>query len=155
MDVWFWFWLGLAVALSVGEIFTAGFFLLPFGVGAASAAAANYFTLPLAWQWTIFIGVSVLMLFSLRRFSDHMTHEAPQKVAGNRLIGRGGIVIETLVPHSSAGMVRVDREEWRADAPGFEPLEKGTPVTVMAVEGTHLVVKPVDTAGPVADSEEA
>lgn len=153
MDAWFWIWLGLAVALSVGEIFTAGFFLLPFGAGAASAALVNYFHASLAWQWTVFIGISVLMLFSLRRFADRMTHEPPQKVAGDRLIGRAGIVIETLQPHSSVGMVRVDREEWRADAPGYEPVPAGTRISVLAVEGTHLVVKPEGESSPAASRE--
>ena len=35
---WFWFWVILAVILFVGEIFTAGFFLLPFSLGAVAAA---------------------------------------------------------------------------------------------------------------------
>ena len=35
---WIWFWVILAAVLVVGEIFTAGFFLLPFGVGAMVAA---------------------------------------------------------------------------------------------------------------------
>jgi hypothetical protein len=32
---WTWFWVILSALLVVGEIFTAGFFILPFGIGAA------------------------------------------------------------------------------------------------------------------------
>lgn len=146
MNIWFWVWVALAVILSVAEIFTAGFFMLPFGVGAAAAALLEFiFPGSIAWQWAAFVGLSVLLLVVMRRFAEHVTHEPPQKVAGDRLLGRPGIVIEPLEEHGTRGMVRVDREEWRADAPGHEPLPKGAGVTVVAVEGTHLVVKPIDS----------
>jgi len=146
MNIWFWVWLALAVILGVAEIFTAGFFMLPFSIGAAVAAVLEYFAPgSIAWQWTAFVGISVLLLIVLRRFADHMTHEPPQKVAGNRLIGKEGIVTAVLEEHSVRGSVRVEREEWRADAPGFEPVAEGTRVTVVAVEGTHLVVKPSES----------
>jgi membrane protein implicated in regulation of membrane protease activity len=142
-NIWFWVWLALAVILSIAEIFTAGFFLLPFGIGAAVAAFLEYFAPgSIGWQWAAFIGVSSLLLVVLRRIANRITHEPPQKVAGDRLIGKDGVVIETLEDHSPRGRVRVQREEWRADAPGFEPLPEGTPITVVAVEGTHLVVRP-------------
>lgn len=147
MNIWFWVWVALAVILSVAEIFTAGFFLLPFGIGAAIAALLE-FVWPgsIGWQWAAFVILSSLLLVVLRRFAERVTHEPPQKVAGDRLIGRSGVVIARLEPHSVVGMVRVDREEWRADAPGDEPLDPGTRITVVAVEGTHLVVKPAEDA---------
>ncbi len=37
-ETWRWLWTGLAVVMGIGEIFTAGFFLLPFAIGAAAAA---------------------------------------------------------------------------------------------------------------------
>jgi membrane protein implicated in regulation of membrane protease activity len=146
-NVWLWVWVALAVILSVAEIFTAGFFLLPFGIGAAVAAVLELvWPGSIAWQWVAFIGVSSLLLVGLRRFASHVTHEPPVKVAGDRLLGRQGVVIERLEEHGHGGRVRVDREEWRADAPGLEPLEVGVRVEVMAVEGTHLVVRPISSA---------
>lgn len=145
MNIWFWVWVALAVILSVAEIFTAGFFMLPFGVGAAVAALLEFlFPGSLTWQWASFVLLSSLLLVVMRRFADHVTHEPPQRVAGDRLIDRTGVVIARLEPHTLNGMVRVDREEWRADAPGDEPVDVGTPIVVVAVEGTHLVVKRLD-----------
>jgi len=152
MDSWFWLWLVIAVSLSVGEIFTAGFFLLPIGLGAALAAVANLLGLSLAMQWVVFGGASVLMLFTMRRFAEHVTHESPQRVAGDRLIGREGIVIAALRPHNTVGMVRVDREEWRADAIGEDPIVEGARVVVVSVEGTHLIVRPAEP-GTAANQE--
>jgi len=146
MDYGFWLWLGAAVLLSVAEIFTAGFFLLPFGIGAAAAAAVTYFNYSVAWQWTAFIAISGLSLFALRRFSDHMTHEPPQKVAGDRLIGKEGTVTERIDNHANQGRVRVEREEWVADSEGDAIMEKGTRIRVTGVVGAHLVVEDCDSA---------
>lgn len=144
MNIWLWVWVALAVILSVAEIFTAGFFLLPFGIGAGIAALLE-FVWPgsIGWQWAAFVGLSSLLLVVLRRFADRVTHEPPQKVAGDRLLGRVGVVLAPLEPHGARGMVRVDREEWRADHHGNQTIPEGARVTVVAVEGTHLVVEPV------------
>lgn len=150
MSTWFWFWLVLAVGFAVGEIFTMSFFLLPFSIGAAVATILAIFNLPAAWQWGAFLGVTALLLPTLRHFAERVTHEPPMKVAGDRLLGRRGVVVETVSAHSGRGSVRVDREEWRADAPGFEPLESGVQIEVVGVEGTHLIVKPA-----VAEGDEA
>lgn len=144
MVTWFWIWLAAAVALSVAEIFTAGFFLLPFGIGAAVAAALSAFGIELGWQWAAFVGVSVLLLFTLRRFAERITHEPPVKVAGDRLIGKEGGVIERIDNSANTGRVRVDREEWLADTIDDAICEVGARIKVVAVEGAHLVVEPVD-----------
>lgn len=143
-DIWFWFWVTLTAFLLVAEIFTAGFFMLPFGAGAGVAALLNYLDVSLALQWTGFLLVSVVLFISIRRVVDRITHEPPVKTGANRLVGKTGLVIEELVPNSSVGQVRIEREEWRADAPGQPLIPVGARVTVTAVEGTHLVVKPAD-----------
>jgi membrane protein implicated in regulation of membrane protease activity len=143
MELWFWIWLVAAVVLSVAEMFTAGFFMLPFGIGAAVAAVLAWTGVPLAWQWVAFLGISVALLFLLRRFADRMTHEPPMQVAGDRLIGRTGVVIESIDSPAGTGRVRVDREEWRADAAAGGSIEEGARVTVKSVVGTHLVVDPL------------
>lgn len=147
MNIWFWVWFALAVILCIAEIFTAGFFLLPFGIGAGVAALLEFlWPGSIELQWAAFVILSSLLLVVLRRFAERVTHEPPQKVAGDRLLGKSGVVIARIQPHSSVGMVRVEREEWRADAPGHGPLEVGDGIVVVAVEGTHLVVKPVNDA---------
>lgn len=144
MDAWFWVWVGLAAVLSVAEIFTGGFFLLPFGLGAAIAALANFVGAGLGWQWATFIAASAVLLWSLRHFSDRFTKDSPQRVGADRLIGKCGVVTETLDDQVGRGLVNVEREQWRADAPGFEPVAEGTSITVIRVEGAHLIVRPTD-----------
>ena len=136
-NIWFWVWLGLAIILSVAEIFTAGFFMLPFGIGAAVAAMLEFF-------FPGSIGGSgrpssaspQLLLIVLRRIANRITHDSPIGLAGNRLIGKQGVVIERLDPQTGPGRVRVEREEWRAELLGHdEPVEVGSYVEVTARRG--------------------
>ena len=88
---WFWFWVILSVILIVGEIFTVGFFLLPFGVGAAVAAIASWLGLGVVGQWIVFLVVSVPLLLLLKRFADRVTrHREPLNVASDRAVGQTG-----------------------------------------------------------------
>lgn len=138
----FYVWAVIAVVLFVGEMFTAGFFMLPFALGATVAAVLELSGLDPIWQVMAFLVVSVVAFLLLRRFADHITHDSPVRIGVDRLIGQQGIVIEELIPNHPAGQVRIQREEWRADAPGFGIVPIGTKVTVEAVEGTHLIVRP-------------
>ncbi|MBN1192201.1 MAG: NfeD family protein [Coriobacteriia bacterium] len=151
MNVWVWVWAALAAALIVGEMFTAGFFLLPFGIGAAVAAVLTFFDAAVGWQWLAFLGVSALMLFSLRRFSDKVTHEPPEKMGADRLIGKQGTVIEDVEPGDGGGRIRIEREEWRADATGIDVIPTGSRVIVDSIVGTHLIVH---RAGSEPEAEE-
>jgi inner membrane protein len=145
VEIWFWVWVLLAAFLMIGEIFTAGFFLLPFGIGAAVAALLEFLGLSVAWQWAAFVLVSAAMLVLLRRYADRLTHDQPMRTGVDRLIGKSGTVIEELVDDGPGGMVRIEREEWRADAPGHGTLPVGTRVVVERVDGTHLIVHPEST----------
>ena len=50
-ETWRWVWTVGAVVLASAEIFTAGFFLLPFGFGAGAAAILAWINSPLVVQW--------------------------------------------------------------------------------------------------------
>lgn len=151
VEIWFWVWVLLAAILIVGEIFTAGFFLLPFGIGAATAALLEFLGMSVGWQWVAFVVVSAAMLVLLRRYGDRLTHEPPIRTGVDRLVGKSGTVIEDIVPDSPLGMVRIEREEWRADGASHGRLAVGTRVVVERVDGTHLIVRPVsETDSPAS-----
>ena len=43
------------------------------------------------------------------------------------------------------GMVRIEREEWRAESIDGSPIDVGAQVEVLRVDGTRLVVTPTST----------
>jgi len=139
---WTWFWVILSAILVVGEIFTAGFFILPFGIGAAAAALVAWLGFGLVWQWATFLIVSIPSLLLLKQFADRVTEGADLRVAADRVLDKVGIVLEEVQPHGFTGRVRVGSEEWRAASEGEEKIPEGASVEVLRVDGTHLVVRP-------------
>ncbi|MDF1594823.1 MAG: NfeD family protein [Acidimicrobiia bacterium] len=138
-EVWRWVWTILAVVMLIGEMFTAGFFLLPFGIGAGAAALLAWFETGLAVQWITFFAVSIISLLYVRRFVHHQDDFEPTPVASNRFLHAKAIVLETIDPHAGSGMVRMESEEWRATSDG-EVIEAGSEVRVERITGSRLVV---------------
>ena len=144
-NIFFWGWLILALIFFGGELLTAGFFLVAFGIGAALAAIAALLGLDVVWQLAIFVGVSAVAVFSLRRFADTVSpKEQPTQVGIDRVLGKRAVVIETIDALNGTGIVRVDAEEWRA-LPEDESttIPAKSTVEVLSVKGTRLVVRPV------------
>ena len=120
---------------------TAGFFLLPFAIGAGGAAILAWAGAGVLAQWLVFFGLSVFSLAYLRRFINRQDEEEQPKVGANRWVGEEGVVLAHIDPVTDAGMVRILREEWRATAPGAIP--KGTRIVVTDIQGARLTVEPL------------
>jgi membrane protein implicated in regulation of membrane protease activity len=140
--IW-WVWVALAVIFAVAEIFTAGFFLLWFAVGAAVAAVLAVLGFGGAWQWAAFVVVSVVLLAWSRRFAERFTSKQPPGVGADRLIGKKGVVLEEIDEGKNTGRARIDEEDWRARSATGETIQAGERIEVVRLEGTHLVAKPV------------
>jgi len=139
-EIWRWIWIGAAALFFVGEIFTAGFFMLPFAFGAVAA-------LPLAWlgvneivQLVVFLGVSIISLLIIQRLVKKGDEHQPA-VGANRFSGSTGTVIEDIDRVSGKGRVRVETENWRATTDG-DPIPAGTQVKILEIRGTRMVVEP-------------
>lgn len=141
-EVWRWLWTIFAVVMGVGEIFTAGFFLLPFAIGAGAAAILAWAGAAVLAQWLVFFGVSVFSLAYLRRFISRQDEGEQPRVGANRWVGLDGVVVEEIDPVHGKGMVRVGTEEWRATAPQVVPA--GQKIVVTEVRGSRLVVEPLE-----------
>jgi membrane protein implicated in regulation of membrane protease activity len=143
MEIVRWIWVGMALFFLLAEVFTAGFVLACFGLGALAAAIPAFLGLGLFWQLLVFIIVSTVAVLLSRRFADRITGQQPQGVGVDRVLGKQAIVIETIDPLSPAGRVRVDVEEWRADSADGRTIAEGTVVEVLGIDGTRLKVRPI------------
>lgn len=136
-------WFIVAAILAISEIFTAGFFLLCFGIGAAVAGLLALFKAGYVWQWAAFIIVSFVLFAFSRRLAEKWTKKQPPGIGADRLIGKTGIVLEEIDNIKNTGRMRLDKEEWRADSNTGKNIPIGESVTVVKIEGTHLVVEPL------------
>jgi membrane protein implicated in regulation of membrane protease activity len=148
-ESWRWIWLTAAVVFGIGEMATPGaFFLAPFAVGAVIASALAFADVPLAGEWAAFVGISIVTLAGLRPLARRLDRDGGSDGVGSRrLIGRRGTVLEGIEP-GHLGLVRVDREEWRAEAAGQLAVPSGTAVLVTDMEGTRVIVTPIQEDTP-------
>lgn len=139
-DLW-WVWMVLAAVFAIGEIFTAGFFLLWFGIGAAVAGVLTLLGLGAAWQLIVFAVLSGVLFAVSRRFAERWTQKQPSGVGADRFIGKTGVVLEEIDNLKATGRIRVERDEWRAESDTGEVIPPGNVVEVVRVEGTRMVVR--------------
>jgi membrane protein implicated in regulation of membrane protease activity len=146
-EVWRWVWLAVAVAGLVAEMASAGtFFALPFAIGAGVACVLAFVDAPLALQWLAFVGVSFAGVAALRPLARRLDiHTSSDGIGAKRWIGETAKVLDDIPAGiNECGMVRVGREEWRAESRDGTPVPVGTLVRVIDVTGTRLVVWPLE-----------
>jgi inner membrane protein len=135
-----WIWFILAAIFVVGEIFSAAFFLLWFGVGAAAAGVLALFGVGFGIQLIVFIALSLVLFLVSRRFADRVTKAQPPGIGADRFTGQKCVVVIEVDNSKNEGRVRMDQEEWRAESATGEVLSPGTHVVVTGTSGTRLVV---------------
>lgn len=146
LENYWWLWMVIAAMFIVGEIFTAGFFLLWFAVGAIGAGLVCLAGFKMVWQLTIFIALSTVFLTFSRKLGNRMAGRQPG-IGADRFVGEECVVLEAIDNSQNSGRVRRDEEEWRALSSTGAPIPVGLRVKVVDVKGTRLVVSPVDEGG--------
>ena len=148
MSEWFWvFWCILGAILIVAEIFTSGFVLFWFGIGALAAAFAGFIGIDSpAIQFMIFAVVSIALTAASRTiFVNYFSRErSGQSLRSgiDRLPGQIGTVVSSSRGALQEGAVKVFGSTWTAyPAQGEPPLEAGERVSVERVEGASIYVK--------------
>jgi membrane protein implicated in regulation of membrane protease activity len=145
--VWRWIWLAAVVFFTVGELAVAGsFFLAPFALGAAVAALLAFAGVDLPHEWAAFLGASAATFAAFRPLARRLERRAPHAPVGSgRWVHREALVIEDIPGGpGGGGRIRLDREEWRAESLTGAPIRAGSTVLVSRVDGTRLVVVPLD-----------
>ena len=151
LNVWPWVWLVVAVLFALIELTLLGgsFVLLPFAVSAFVASILGFYDVPIEIQWLVFLlggtllfGVAIVWL---RKFVND--NDTPPGVGADRLLGMTGIVTEPISNDDVArrGRVNVAGEVWGALAVGGRTIEPGTHVRITMVQGTRVIVEPIQT----------
>ncbi len=135
-------WLAVGIAALIAEALTNAFFALFLAIGAAAAAVVSLFDVGLAGQilTAVMVGlVSALLgrpalMRAARRPSRHSL------AAGAAMVGRTGRAEDHIGGFDAPGHVRIGGESWLAVTEARDGIDPGTPVTVLEVKGTTLVV---------------
>jgi membrane protein implicated in regulation of membrane protease activity len=144
---WTWIlWAVLGIVLVIAEVFTPGFVLLWFGVGALAAALAAFLGAGLAAQFILFICISaVLTALSRTIFVNYFTaRDEPEglRTGAAALPGQVGTVVTSSQGALNVGAVKVFGSVWTAyPAEGEPPLEAGDRVVVERLQGASIYVR--------------
>src|SRR5213075_2445257 len=150
MENYIWiFWAILGAILIVAEIFTTGFVLLWFGIGALAAGLAGLLGVnSIIVQFLIFAVVSIALTAASRTiFVNYFSREkagGDLKTGAESLPGKIGTVVSSSRGALNEGAVKVFGSTWTAyPDDGEEPLEAGERVRVERMEGASLYVRRV------------
>ena len=153
MENYLWIaWAVLGAVLVVAEIFTTGFVLLWFGIGALAAGLAGLLGLHnIILQFLIFAVVSISLTAASRTiFVNYFSREktgGDLKTGVEALPGKVGTVVSSSRGALNEGAVKVFGSTWTAfPADGEEPLEAGDRVEVTQVQGASIYVRRIGAA---------
>ena len=152
-EQWRWLWLVAAGFFAVAEMLTpASFFMAPFALGAFVAAILAFAGVSVPIEFFVFLVVSIATLIALRPLSRRLDRTViDHRVGSRRLLGRSATVLTDIPAGDEVGMVRVDREEWRAQSVDGVAIPAGAQVKVADVVGTRVIV--TVTSLPPEDSD--
>ncbi|MBC7900054.1 MAG: NfeD family protein [Saprospiraceae bacterium] len=153
MDQLAWIiWLVLGVGLIIAEVFTLGFVLLWFGVGALAAALAGMLGAPFTVQFFVFALVSIaLTAMSRTIFAKYLSHndEDTVKMGMDSLPGQIGTVTLASSGALKESAVKVFGSTWTAfPVDGETELVEGEKVEVVNVRGSSIYVRRVSNELP-------
>ncbi len=144
-------WLVLGVSLIIAEIFTFGFVLFWFGIGALGAAVAGMLGFGLVVQFAVFAVISMaLTVMSRTIFSDYLwSRGSDVKMGVESLPGQIGTVTIDSKGSLKEAAVRVYGSEWTAfPIDGESLLTAGEKVEVVEVRGSSIYVRKAEKALP-------
>jgi membrane protein implicated in regulation of membrane protease activity len=141
-EEWRWVWLIATAVFAIGEMASPGsFFLAPFALGAFVASILAFAGVSVGVEWVVFLAVSIATLAALRPVARRLDRNAlDHGVGARRLVGSRATVLEDIPGDAELGMVRVDREKWRAQSTDGARIPAGTIVRVAEVQGTRVIV---------------
>ena len=137
-------WIVLGAVLIIAEIFTLGFVLLWFGIGALAAALVGWVGFGVGFQFLVFTVISIVLTAMSRTiFVKYFPQDEDAVKTGiDSLPGQIGTVTLASEGALQEGAVKVYGSVWTAFPIDDEtPLVEGEKVEVVRVQGSSIYVR--------------
>lgn len=136
-----WIWLAALIVFAVLEAATSALVSLWF-IGGAFAAMVTALCGGGIWlQTLLFFAVSAVLLMLLRPVARRYLSPQRSQTNAQGNIGRLAIVTEDIDNLRGQGAVKIGGVEWSARSQEDQPIEAGTVVRVLAIEGAKVCVE--------------
>ena len=141
-------WLIIAGICFIIEIFTVGFLVFWFGIGALISMVVSFFCPgDYVLQTSVFVITSTLLIFLTKPLVNKFTKKDKDKelsTNANSIIGKKGIVIQDINPIHGIGQIKISSEVWSAKTSDDSIIKKGTEIEVTEISGVKAVVKEIN-----------
>jgi membrane protein implicated in regulation of membrane protease activity len=139
-----WLWVIILVGTLIVEVVTFGNLIsVWFSIGALAAYFTFLLGLGFPVQLTVFVVVSILSLLAVRPLAANYFRGNIVATNADRIIGQHTTLVKA-VKSNEWGEVNVYGTVWSVAELNNRPLDIGTEVEVVAIEGAKLIVKKVD-----------
>ncbi|OKZ74758.1 MAG: hypothetical protein BHW00_03800 [Clostridium sp. 26_22] len=139
------FWLIVAGLFFVGEIFTLGFLIFWFGIGALFAMIVSFFTTNIIIQTTVFLITSTIFILATKPLVKKFVDVKKTNTNVFSIIGKKALVIKDIDPIHSSGQIKLNGEVWSAETENDEIIKEGSEVEVLKINGVKAIVKLVNS----------
>ena len=137
-----WIWVAIGLALAITEILVPGVFLIWLAVAAVATGLLTFlFGLPLSLQVVQFVAISLVAVYSARRFLRDKPISSSDPLLNNRmgrLVGETAVITEAIV--HGTGRVHLGDSDWTVRGP---EMAAGERVRITGNEGSVLIVEPL------------
>lgn len=137
------FWLVLIVVFLMVEASTVTLVSLWFAAGSLAAMLVALTGAGIGFQVTVFVIVSAICLTALRPLVRKHIKPKLTKTNVDAMVGSTGLVTVAIDNVTAQGQVKLGPMEWTARSESGEPIEEGTLVKVVRIEGVKAIVSPV------------
>lgn len=140
-DLLFW---GIVLAIAaVAELATLNLVSVWFIVGAIVSLVASLLGASVALQFTLFIVLSgagfLIFFFAIK---PKLAHRVVRATNADRIIGKEGVVIQTIDSMTGSGQIKVRGQIWSARIEGEGTIKEGELINVLGISGVKAVVEP-------------
>lgn len=139
------FWLIIAGLFFVGEIFTLGFLIFWFGIGALFAMIVSFFTTNIIIQTTVFLITSTIFILATKPLVKKFVDVKKTNTNVFSIIGKKALVIKDIDPIHSSGQIKLNGEVWSAETENDKIIKEGSEVEVLKINGVKAIVKLVNS----------
>lgn len=151
----YFLWILLGVILVIAEIFTFGFVLFWFGIGAFAAALVSWLGFGIGLQFLTFAVVSIALTALTRTiFNNYFAQDDKNalKMGVDSLPGQIGTVTTASKGALNEGAVKVYGSTWTAfPVDGETSLIEGEKVEVVNIQGSSIYVQKVNETRKLPD----
>ncbi len=135
-------WVLVGIGLIIGEIFTVGFLLLWFGIGAFLAAGLALLGVGSMYQMLSFLLISLILIVLSRTIFKQFLFRKGVGISTNieALIGQEALVMQVIEGKSKWGVVKIGGETWSAISEEGR-IDQDEVVRVKGVVGNKVLVE--------------